>query len=84
MVSWSASGANPKSASLNVRSGGGTPVFNQSWDGYQPTDHLELFTVDCTRPIWYFTLTVSNGTTTKVGRLTFANGKNVGWSSVAP
>jgi len=84
LISWSASGAKAGSANMNVRSGGGTPVFNQSWVGYEPVDHLELFTVDCTRPIWFFTLTVSNGTTTKTGRLTFSNGKNVGWSSVAP
>lgn len=80
MVTWSATGANPKSAILNVRSGGGTPVFNQSWTLKDPTDYEELFTVDCTRPIWYFKLTVSNGTTSKSALLTFANGKNVGWS----
>jgi hypothetical protein len=85
LISWSASGALAGSATMNVRSGGGTPVFNQSWEHYQPIDHLELVTgVDCTRPIWYFKLTVSNGTTTKTGLLTFANGKNVGWSSTGP
>jgi hypothetical protein len=84
LITWSASGALANSANMNVRSGGGTPVFNENWSGYDPVDQLELLTVDCTRPIWFFTLTVSNGTTTKTGRLTFSNGQNVGWSSVAP
>jgi len=84
LITWSASGALANSATMNVRSGGGTPIFNQNWDGYDPVDHLELLTVDCTRPLWYFTLTVSNGTASKTARLTFANGQNVGWSSVAP
>ena len=83
LVSWSASGALANSANINVKSGGGTPIFNENWSNYDPTDQLELLTVDCTRPLWYFKLTVSNGTTTKTGLLTFANGKNVGWSSVA-
>jgi hypothetical protein len=80
LITWSASGALAKSAVMNVRSGGGTPIFNESWTGYQPVDQLELLTVDCTRPIWFFKLTVSNGTSTKSALLTFANGKNVGWS----
>jgi hypothetical protein len=80
LITWSASGALANSAVMNVRSGGGTPIFNQTWSGYDPVDQLELLTVDCTRPIWFFKLTVSNGTSSTSALLTFANGKNVGWS----
>ena len=82
-VTWSASGALQSSAVMNVRSGGGTPVFNQNWEGYSPTDGVTIY-IDCTRPLWFFTLTVSSDTATKTGRLTFYNGVSQGWSSVAP
>lgn len=80
VVGWSASGALTGSAELLVKTGGGTPVFNETWAGYEPIDEISL-NIDCTRALWYFKLTVSNGTTTKTGLLTFSNGQNVGWSS---
>jgi len=82
-LTWSASGALQRSAEMNVRSGGGTPIFNESWQEYSPTDSLSI-NIDCTRPLWFFTLTVSSDTATKTGRLTFYNGVSQGWSSVAP
>ena len=82
-VSWSTTGAITNSAEMRIKSGGGTPIFDQVWVNY-PTTTTTQFNLDCTRPIWFFTLTVSNGTTTKTGRLTMANGVNQGWSSVAP
>ena len=82
-LTWSTTGASVNSANITVRSGGGTPVFNQTWSGY-PTTGSNSFSLDCTRPIWYFTLTVTNGSETKTGLLTFANGKTAGWSSGAP
>ncbi len=81
-LTWSTTGAQVNSADINVRSGGGTPVFNQTWVGY-PTTGSNSFSLDCTRPIWYFKLTVTNGTETKTALLTFANGKTAGWSSGA-
>ena len=80
VVGWSASGALVGSATLLVKTGGGTLVFNQTWSGYQPADQITL-NIDCTRPLWYFKLTVSSATGTKTALLTFSNGQSQGWSS---
>ena len=83
VVGWSASGALLDSASLQVKTGGGTPIFNQTWEGYNPIDEISL-NIDCTRALWYFKLTVSSATGSRTALLTFANGQSQGWSSVAP
>lgn len=82
-ISWATTGALANSAEMRIKSGGGTPVFDQVWSHY-PTTTTDKFLLDCTRPLWYFTLTVSDGVTTKTARLTFAHGVNQGWYSVAP
>ena len=83
VVGWSASGALLDSASLQVKTGGGTPIFNQTWEGYNPIDEISL-NIDCTRALWYFKLSVSSATGSRTALLTFANGQSQGWSSVAP
>lgn len=80
-VAWTSTDGT--TANLNVRSGGGQPVFNQTWAAYGASDTMYVW-LDCTRPLWYFKLTVSNSVNSKTGLLTFANGANQGWSSVAP
>lgn len=64
-----------------MKSGGGTPVFDEVWSGLQPVDTYTFSTVDCTRKLWFFFITASDGTTTKKALLTFADGTNKGWTS---
>ncbi|MEO7349095.1 MAG: hypothetical protein ABIW32_04460, partial [Terrimesophilobacter sp.] len=82
-LTWTTTGADANSANINLRSGGGTPIFNENWPGYDASGSWN-FHVDCTRPLWFFTLTVSHGGQTKSGLLTFANGSTSGWSSNGP
>ncbi|MEP6482000.1 MAG: hypothetical protein ABJA94_08350 [Rhodoglobus sp.] len=77
-VSWAST--NGTSATMNLRSGGGSPIINQTWTSLQATGS-QSFLIDCTRPIWFFTLTVENSAHSTWGRLTFANGSNVGWTA---
>jgi len=80
-LSWTIEGAKTGSVEVHVKSGGGTPVFDEVWSGLDPVDTYTFATVDCLRPLWFFFITASDGTTTKKALLTFADGTNKGWSS---
>lgn len=83
LLTWTTVGATADSTSINVRTGGGTPVVKATWINMPASGYYSFFNLDCTRPIWYFKMTITNGTETKEALLTFANGKTAGWSSVA-
>ena len=81
-LSWTSTSARELSSIVNVRSGGGTPIVNES-SYAQPAEGQGSFTIDCTRPLWFFKLTImdSDGIKTRTGLLTFSNGQSQGWSS---
>ena len=79
MFQYVTAGDVPSLGSIYVRSGSGSPIMKETRPGLE-TKGWAWFYIDCTRPIWYFTLTASNGKETKVGLLTFINGEVTGWS----
>lgn len=80
-LTWSVSNAPPDSVTVHVKSGGGTPVFDQSWPGRDPQETFRFGNVDCLRHIWYFFLTATNPMGSKTALLTFVDGTNKGWSA---
>lgn len=80
-LTWSVSNAPPKSVTVHVKSGGGTPVFDQYWPGRDPQETYTFGNVDCLRHIWYFFVTAENPTGSKTALLTFVDGTNKGWSA---
>jgi hypothetical protein len=80
-VSWVIAGALEDSVTVRVKSGGGTPIFDQTWTNLDPVDTYTFGNVDCLRPLWFFFISASDGTTTKKALLTFADGTDKGWSS---
>ena len=84
VLTWHTTGADTKSTNINVRSGGGTPIFDQNWSSLANIETQTFYNIDCTRPVWFFTLTVTNSIEKKKALLTFAHGKTAGWSWGAP
>ncbi|CAN5348770.1 hypothetical protein BH11ACT5_BH11ACT5_24810 [soil metagenome] len=80
-LTWSISNAPPNSVTVRVKSGGGTPVFDQSWPGREPQETYTFSNVDCQRHLWFFFITATNPTGSKTALLTFADGTNKGWSA---
>lgn len=80
-LSWTIAGALENSVIVRVKSGGGTPIFDQTWSNLDPVDTLAFRNVDCTRSLWFFFISASDGTTTKKALLTFADATDKGWSS---
>lgn len=78
-LAWTTTGAEGKTVDVNIRSGSGSPVWKHNFLGFPPDGSISV-PIDCTRPIWYFKMTVSNLSQTKEGLLTFVNGKTTGWS----
>jgi hypothetical protein len=78
-LTWETTGA--ETAEINIRSGGGSPIINQTLT--TSVDNIKAFGdgFDCTRPLWFFKLTIHRGAETKTALLTFANGASQGWSS---
>ena len=80
-LSWVIAGALENSVTVRVKSGGGTPIFDQTWSSLDPVDTYTFGNVDCTRTLWFFFISASDGTTTKKALLTFADATDKGWSS---
>lgn len=80
-LTWSVSNAPPHSVTVHVKSGGGTPVFDQSWPGRDPQETFTFANVDCLRHMWFFFITAENPTGSKTALLTFVDGTNKGWSA---
>lgn len=80
-LSWTIAGALENSVTVRVKSGGGTPIFDQTWTNLDPVDTYTFGNVDCLRPLWFFFISASDGTTTKKALLTFADATDKGWSS---
>lgn len=80
-LTWSISNAPPGSVTVRVKSGGGTPIFDQSWSGRDPQESYTFGNVDCLRHIWYFFVTADNPTGSKTALLTFVDGTDKGWSA---
>lgn len=80
-LTWSVSNAPPDSVTVHVKSGGGTPVFDQTWPGRDPQETYTFSNVDCLRHLWFFFITATNPSGSKTALLTFADGTNKGWSA---
>lgn len=78
-VIWVTSNANAKSAEMRVTSSGSPNLPPETWPGMVTTG-VSSFRFDCTRPITYFKITVTNASGSASGLLTWANGAFQGWS----
>ena len=71
-VVWVTSGANAKTGTMSIRSSG-TPQFPaETWTGLATTGQTD-FPFDCTRPLTYFTVTVTNASGSASGILVWSN-----------
>ncbi len=71
-VVWVTSGANANSATMSIRSSG-TPQFApETWSALATTAQSD-FPFDCTRPLTYFTVTVTNASGSASGLLVWSN-----------